>query len=67
VAEQRELRTARGDDVVLTLVNLVGEASTVLLSVRDNDDSAVPTAEFTMDETFELLHQLRDLVELGGG
>lgn len=64
---QAELSTARGDAVMVTLFAHPGEAATVLLSVRDADESLVPTVEFTIDEVTELREVLRKMAEVAVG
>jgi len=60
-----ELQTVRGDDVKVTLFTHAGEASTILLTVVDNDECPVPTAEFTLAEAARLRDLLRRFCEEG--
>jgi len=61
--ETSEVRTSRGDAVVLTLFDHAGEDPTILLSVLDADDTPVPTAEFTFAEAALLREELRRMCE----
>lgn len=61
--EQRHLRTARGDDVVVTLFMHAGEAPSIMLTVDDGDDTVRPTVEFTIAEAAEFRDVLRQFSE----
>ena len=63
-AVQATLSTLRGDEVTVTLFQHGDEDPTVMITVDDADDSAVPTAEFTLSEVAELREILRKLEEL---
>jgi hypothetical protein len=61
----RDLRTARGDVVLMALITHPGEKPSILLTVDDVDRSAIPTAEFTMEEAGRFRDTLRELCEAG--
>lgn len=63
--EQREISTARGDRILLSLFTHSGEEATVLVTVLDADDCDAPTAEFTIREAAEFREALRFLCERG--
>jgi hypothetical protein len=63
--DTRDVSTRRGDMVRLSLFTHAGEDPTILVSVLDCDDSAIPTAELTLPEAGELRDRLRALCELG--
>ena len=63
--EQREMATARGDRLLLSLFTHPGEEATVLVTVLDADDCEAPTAEFTLAEAGDFREALRALCERG--
>jgi hypothetical protein len=60
-----EMSTVHGDDLQVTLFTHAGEEPTILVTVRDRDESRVPTAEFTLYEAAALRDTLRRLCEEG--
>jgi hypothetical protein len=62
---QSSVTTERGDQVILTLFTHAGEEPTILVSVIDADNSAHPTAEFTLPDAGEFRDLLRKLCEQG--
>lgn len=63
--QTEEFKTARGDDLKVTLFTHVGEEPTILVTVIDHDESVVPTAEFTLEEMGALRELFRQLCEVG--
>lgn len=61
----RDIHTARGDVVLLALITHPGEKPSILLTVDDVDRSAIPTAEFSMEEAGAFRDVLRELCEAG--
>jgi hypothetical protein len=61
--DQANLKTRRGDDVMVTLFHHTGEPSSILISVFDADNTMVPTAQFTLGEAAELRETLRKFCE----
>lgn len=57
--------TLRGDELMVTLFTHAGEEPTILVTLIDHDDTAVPTAEFTLREAGEVRELLRRLCEQG--
>lgn len=62
---QTVLETDRGDTIMLTLFEHPGQRASILVSVHDADDTAIPTAEFTLPEAGQLRDELRRLCEAG--
>jgi hypothetical protein len=61
--DQARIRTERGDEIFVTLMDH-GPEPTVLVSLVDADDTKIPTAEFTITEAAELREILRKFGEL---
>lgn len=60
---QETLATERGDTLVVTLVALLGDRPSILVSLDDADALPVPTAELTLGEAVELREILRRFAE----
>jgi len=61
--DQATIRTGRGDELLVTLFDHAGEPPSILISVLDADDHAVPTAELTIVEAADLREVLRKFCE----
>jgi hypothetical protein len=61
----RQVRTARGDLIMMALVTHSGEKPSIIVSIDDADDTLIPTAEFTLPEAGDLRDVLRQLCEAG--
>ncbi|MGA2835488.1 MAG: hypothetical protein ABSF84_02715 [Acidimicrobiales bacterium] len=61
----RDLTTARGDVVLMTLITHPGQRPSMLLTVAAPGTPAIPTAEFTLSEMGSFRETLRELCEAG--
>lgn len=61
--DQAAVTTRWGDELLITLFTHAGEAPSILISVIDADEGAIPTAELALAEAVELREILRKFCE----
>lgn len=59
----RKIETAHGDQVTLGLLTASDGRAQVLLTVRDVDETVVPTVELSMHDVVELREILRKIIQ----